>query len=87
MLFRSAQASPALGEQDGLAMIGGMTLWMLLWAAVVLGAVWLARSLRDGSRGRPREVSSAEEVLRRRYAAGEIDEDEYLWRLSESEQS
>ncbi len=75
---------------DMMAMMGG---WMLLWALVglallvlaVLGAIWLARRLsRDrreeahGSPRRPDKAPSAQELLRRRYAAGDIDRDEYL---------
>ncbi len=79
-------------DHDGgmMAMMGG---WMLLWALVglavlvlaVLGAIWLARRLAPGRReeahgspGRPDEAPSAQELLRRRYAAGEIHREEYL---------
>ncbi|WP_198588507.1 SHOCT domain-containing protein [Geodermatophilus chilensis] len=73
-----------------MSMMGG---WMLLWALVglavlvlaVLGATWLARRLGPGRREeahsslrRPVEAPSAQELLRRRYAAGEIDREEYL---------
>jgi putative membrane protein len=73
-----------------MAMMGG---WMLLWALVglavlvlaVLGATWLARRLSPDRRedslsspGRPDEAPSAQELLRRRYAAGEIHREEYL---------
>lgn len=77
-----------LGDMMGAGMMGGMGLWMLLWALVgiavvalaVLGIVWLVRRT-DSSRPVPRTQSeSAEDVLRRRYAAGEIDEDEYVRR-------
>lgn len=55
----------------------------------MLAAVWLARRLRadrasaghsvGGSAGGTRQIddSGAHEVLRRRYAAGEIDDEEY----------
>lgn len=59
-------------------MMGGMGLWMLLWALVgiavlvlvVVGIVWLVRRT-DGSRPIPPMQSEppAEELLRRRYAA------------------
>ncbi|WP_326824615.1 SHOCT domain-containing protein [Streptosporangium sp. NBC_01756] len=47
-------------------------------AAVVLGVALVLRASR-----RPKPVSDdPREILRRRYAAGEIDEDEYLRRMS-----
>lgn len=62
--------------------MAGMMGWMLIWGlvgiallvALVVGTVWLVRRGNDSS---PR-VHSPEEVLRRRFAAGEIGEDEYL---------
>lgn len=62
--------------------MAGMMGWMLIWGlvgiallvALVVGTVWLVRRGNDSSPG----VASAEEVLRRRFAAGEIDEDDYL---------
>lgn len=73
-------------------MHGDMRPWMLLWAlagvvTVVAGVVATVRLVRRASKpvdaraGRP-EIESPEDVLRRRYAAGEIDEDEYLKRMS-----
>ncbi|MFJ4468446.1 SHOCT domain-containing protein [Streptomyces sp. NPDC089424] len=73
---------------------GGPGPWILffplIWAAVILGAVTLAR--RTVWRGRrapwhPAHVArpagdSPLAVLGRRFAAGEIDEDEYWRRLS-----
>ncbi len=75
-------------------MMAGMGLWIILWALVgvtivalaVAGAVWAARELGQRGRGgreRPElPADGPQEILRRRYAAGEIDEDEYLRRLS-----
>lgn len=76
-------------------MMPGMGPWMMLvWGVVavlvlvlvVLGIVWLVRSLAaDERRGRPgvETAETPEEILRRRYAAGEIDHDEYLRRRQE----
>ena len=68
-------------------MMSGMMMWMLVWglvglavlAVLVAGIVWFVGGNATG--GAPREPEPAD-VLRRRYAAGEIDEDEYLRRLS-----
>ncbi len=70
--------------------MGGMMLWMVLWGLVgiavlalgVLGSVWLIRNLSGRTTPELPEVESAEETLRRRYAAGEIDEDEFFRRQS-----
>lgn len=67
--------------QMGGFMAGWMVLWGLLAVALlilaVVGTVWLVKNLTsDSSRsGEPWDVE-----LRRRYAAGEIDRDEYLRR-------
>lgn len=56
-----------------------MIVWILVWALVIGGLVWLVwRALRgrSGSGGRRRN-ESAEEVLKKRYARGEIDRDTY----------
>jgi putative membrane protein len=66
---------------DGVGM-GGMAVWMLVWSlaglvvliAVILGTVWLVRRTANGGGGR---TDTAENVLKRRLASGEIDEDEY----------
>jgi putative membrane protein len=74
---------------------GGPGPWILfvplIWTAVVIGAVpLLRRTVWHGGRpGRPRQVAderpggdSPLAVLGRRFASGEIDEDEYWRRLS-----
>ncbi len=68
-------------------MMGGMALWMLLWGLVAVailvlatvGVVWLVRNPATARREGVRE-ETPEDVLRRRYAAGEIDEDDFLRR-------
>ncbi|WP_030758677.1 MULTISPECIES: SHOCT domain-containing protein [unclassified Streptomyces] len=57
----------------------------LIWAAVVVGVVTVLR--RTGLRGRRGAAAAYGErspiaILGRRFAAGEIDEDEYWRRLS-----
>ncbi len=47
-------------------------LWMIIWVAALIVMVWL---LVDG--GRTPAQESALEVLRGRYAAGEITEEEF----------
>ncbi|MDQ0841168.1 SHOCT domain-containing protein [Streptomyces sp. V1I6] len=62
----------------------------LIWAAVVVGAVtvlrrtgiWRGRPARGQGTRPPLAESSPIAVLGRRFAAGEIDEEEYWLRLS-----
>jgi putative membrane protein len=62
---------------------GGPGPWILLfpliWAAIVIGAVWLLRrTVWRGGRGPGAHSPLA--LLGRRFAAGEIDEEEYRHR-------
>lgn len=75
-----------MGNGSGALMMGWMALWALvalaLLALCVAGTMWLIRSARSDYTRPPRGRSQAEEILRSRYAAGEIDEDEFLYRMS-----
>ncbi len=70
--------------------MAGMGLWMLVWALFALavlvlagfGVVYLARGPGRIGREHQPPTETLREILRRRYAAGEIDEDEYVRRLS-----
>lgn len=63
----------------------GMGVGMLIWGVVLVVVVWLivrglmALERREPSRDRG---DSAEELLRRRFASGEIDSEEYESRLA-----
>lgn len=54
-------------------------LMLVLWILVIVGIVylirWVAVSTKQGERGRTED--SALEILRRRYAKGEIDKEEF----------
>lgn len=63
-------------------MIGGWVFYLALLVLAVLAIVWLVRSLRRPAAGAP-STESAEDVLRRRYAAGEISDEEYRQRLAQ----
>jgi putative membrane protein len=79
---------PVCDMGDAMAGMGPwmMMLWSLLGLIVlglaVAGGVWLARALIQGRSGGQGEIEGPREVLQRRYAAGEIGEDEYFRRLS-----
>lgn len=61
----------------------GHGFWMLVWwlviAAAVVSVLWVMARL--GSR-RQDSAETAEELLRRRFATGEIEEEEYDRRLA-----
>lgn len=59
----------------GLGMLG----WLLLLAITVALIVWL---VNRNAPGRQQGGESADEILRRRFASGEIDAEEYERRLS-----
>ncbi len=65
---------------------GVMGVWTIIWlvlvVAVIALTIWLIGRFivsRDGTP--PRSGDDAEEILRRRFAAGEIDAEEYERRL------
>lgn len=72
------------------SMGGAMMVWMAVWALItvgalvliVLGILRLTHSLRRDRDADRVEHDTPREILDRRYADGEIDEDEYLTRVS-----
>ncbi|MCZ2818006.1 hypothetical protein [Modestobacter sp. VKM Ac-2984] len=67
--------------EDG--MMGMMGGWMLLWilvgiALLVVAVLAAVRLVRHHTPTQPDASPSAQELLRRRYAAGEIQREEYL---------
>ncbi len=73
--------------QIGWPVMGLMMLSMVLfWIAIILGIVWLVRWIADQSVHRGPKDMDALEIIRRRYARGEINREEYE-RLREDLQS
>ena len=71
------------GHDEGLFM-GMYWIWWTFWLAmlaVLLLAFWRLLTDRSQTRRTLFEEERAEEVLRHRYATGEIDENEYARRL------
>jgi putative membrane protein len=69
---------------------GGWGAWVMFLVmtvfvvAIVVAVVFLLRGLTTGGQTPPRSPSegpSPKDILKRRYAAGEIDREEYLQRL------
>ncbi len=64
----------------GWGMMGGFGLiWMLLfWGVLIALAVWLVSQLFPSVKaGRSEDGPSAREILKRRYARGELTEEQY----------
>ncbi|MBI5465989.1 MAG: SHOCT domain-containing protein [Candidatus Kerfeldbacteria bacterium] len=63
----------------GYGMMGGtgigFIIMLLFWVIVILGITWLVRSLWHT--GKEPKTSSALEILRERYAKGEISKEEF----------
>lgn len=58
--------------------IFGFALMILFWGLVIVGVVFLIHSFfRKSSAGDVREEDAALEILRKRYARGEIDRKEF----------
>jgi uncharacterized membrane protein len=78
----SIQAATSWHHQ-GLYM-GMHWLWWIFWIAVALIVLWVFLRLGTDERSRRTEQGrreAAEDVLRRRFSEGEIDEDEFLHRM------
>jgi len=59
----------------------GMILPFLFGILLIIGAIYLIQRMVTGKHG-PSGQTSAEEVLKRRYAAGEISREEFEERMS-----
>ena len=61
--------------------LGGGLMMVLFWGALILGAVWLVRTLFPNRQQPPasaiRPEASAEDILKQRYARGEISKEQY----------
>ncbi len=64
------------GMDYGFSMMGGglWIVWLLFWILIIIGLVLLIKYLWEGSR---RVQESAFEVLKKRYARGEISKEEF----------
>ena len=66
---------------NGVDHMGGMWFWWIIGIAAVAAIVWAAAK-PSGRSGSSADLS-AEEILKRRYAAGEIGKDEFDQRLQD----
>ena len=64
-----------MGGGMGIWMFLSMVFWILVIAGIILLVVWGVRKATGGGAGRTGE--SALEILKKRYASGEISKEEY----------
>ncbi len=66
-----------MGYYGGYGLLGGlgMGFGMILWVVLVVLVVWAVASLFSGQRSQPKEEPL--EILKRRYARGELSEAEF----------
>lgn len=55
---------------------GGIFMW-LFWILVIIGVVWLVKLMIGGGAGDSSSQRSALEILKERYARGEIEREEF----------
>ena len=71
------------GVGSAVGVWGLVGIGLVIAVLVIAGVALLGRTRRDGPKGDNQEIEDTPgAILRRRYAAGEIDEDEYLRRLA-----
>ncbi|NJD78497.1 MAG: SHOCT domain-containing protein [Candidatus Methanoperedens sp.] len=61
---------------SGMMSYGGGILWLLFWILVIIGLALLIRYLWQGG-GARREEESPLEILKKKYARGEISKEEF----------
>jgi len=66
---------------NGMEHFGVMSLWWIIGIVLIVVLVWALA--RPTSRNDDNSGPSAEEILKRRYARGELDKDEYHRRLED----
>lgn len=55
---------------------GGMIFMALFWGVIIVGVIYLIKLMTDKHRSGS-QTESAEEILRKRYAKGEISQEEF----------
>ncbi len=56
---------------------GPLYMHVLFWIALIFGIVWAIRQIFPGVATKGPRLSEAEEILKRRYASGEIGPEEF----------
>ena len=81
MLNVSTEETETMHDYGWSPMFGMWVFWLLIVALVVVAVWWGSRSLSGKSQQRSND--SPEDILKKRYARGEIDKDEYAERMKD----
>ena len=65
------------GGDFGMGFGGGWIFMILFWGLIILGVVYLVKILLGGSSTEEKRNESAQEVLEKRFAKGEIAKEEF----------
>ena len=65
------------GGDFGMGFGGGGIFMILFWGLIILGVVYLAKGLLGGGSTEEKKSESAQEVLGKRFAKGEISKEEF----------
>lgn len=65
------------GGDFGMGFGGSWIFMMLFWVLVILGVVYLVKILLSGASPGGKRSESAQEVLKKRFAKGEISKEEF----------
>ena len=65
------------GGDFGMGFGGGWIFMILFWGLIILGVVYLVKMLLSGSSAEGKKNESAQEVLEKRFAKGEMSKEEF----------
>jgi putative membrane protein len=65
------------GGDFGMGFGGGGIFMVLFWALIILGVVYLVKMLLGGGSNEEKKSESAQEILEKRFAKGEISKEEF----------
>ena len=69
---------------EGHLFYGGGFMW-IFWILIIVGIFFLFQNMAKGNSGGSEDKETPMEILKKRYARGEIEEDEYERRRKELE--
>jgi putative membrane protein len=65
------------GGDFGMGFGGGWIFMILFWGLVILGVVYCVKILLGGTSKEEQKIESAQEVLEKRFAKGEVSKEEF----------